>query len=89
MKITSDEIKKFRKAGLLDETGLRNFLIYIEFKTRKKHYPRRNYLLIEKLADEFNVSYDSVVKAVYRYRSRKSVYDDEFFENDIPPSMEF
>ncbi len=73
LKITTREIEKFRKLGLLDEIAYRNY------KIRKEFHRRRNISKYQKpiqiktdLAAEYFLSIDTVHKAIYKLNKHKN-----------------
>jgi hypothetical protein len=70
--ITEDEIKKFRSAGLLDETALLHLEIKAAFKElTKKHPDVKKRVHREMLADRYSIAIKTVNSIVYRRSRRK------------------
>lgn len=68
--ITFEEIEKFRKAGLLNETAVRNLEIRKEFERRVVLQKKKKYIIIEELAEEMNMEPGTVNSIVYRRNQR-------------------
>ena len=63
--ITQEEIEKFRKHGLLNETGLRNIEIKQKFADRSARPGIKKCKVIDDLAEEYHLGVATINRIVY------------------------
>lgn len=71
MILTEDELKKLRGLKIIDENALRIVFLSREIEKRVKAEKKSRTKIKEELAEEYNITIETLNKALYRFDKKK------------------